>query len=93
MINNTGFGLYGTFAETDLEQEANMIDVNIKALTIMTKLFMPDMVKLGQGGVINVASLKRFSPNRLQFSTVPSILGMSGSDIWIAKKREMVFYA
>jgi len=62
LINNAGFGLYGTFVETDLEQEANMIDVNIKALTIMTKLFVPDMVKRGQGGIMNVASLVGFFP-------------------------------
>ena len=41
LINNAGFGLFGPFVETDLEQETNMIDVNIKALTIMTKLFLP----------------------------------------------------
>jgi uncharacterized protein len=43
--------LYGEFLETQLEQEMNMIDVNIKALTIMTKLFLPDMVKRRRGGV------------------------------------------
>lgn len=48
--------------ETKLEQETNMIDVNIKALTIMTKLFLPDMVKRGQGGVMNVASTVAFFP-------------------------------
>lgn len=62
LINNAGFGLYGTFLETQLEQETNMIDVNIKALTVMTKLFLPDMVKRRQGGVMNVASLVAFFP-------------------------------
>ena len=51
LVNNAGFGLYGEFLETQLEQEMNMIDVNIKALTIMTKLFLPDMVKRRRGGV------------------------------------------
>lgn len=46
--------------ETDMEQEVNMIDVNIKALTVMTKLFLPDMIQRGQGGVMNVASLVGF---------------------------------
>ncbi|MGM0881330.1 MAG: SDR family NAD(P)-dependent oxidoreductase [Bacillota bacterium] len=62
LVNNAGFGLFGTFMETDMEQEVNMIDVNIKALTVMTKLFLPDMVKRGQGGVMNVASLVGFFP-------------------------------
>lgn len=62
LVNNAGFGLFGTFMETDMEQEVNMIDVNIKALTVMTKLFLPDMIKRGQGGVMNVASLVGFFP-------------------------------
>ncbi|MGG4142519.1 SDR family oxidoreductase [Paenibacillus algorifonticola] len=62
LVNNAGFGLFGTFMETDMEQEINMIDVNIKALTVMTKLFLPDMIKRGHGGVMNVASLVGFFP-------------------------------
>ncbi|KRE28580.1 SDR family NAD(P)-dependent oxidoreductase [Paenibacillus sp. Soil522] len=62
LVNNAGFGLFGTFMETDMEQEVNMIDINIKALTVMTKLFLPDMIKRGQGGVMNVASLVGFFP-------------------------------
>ena len=62
LVNNAGFGLSGPFMETDMEQEVNMIDVNIKALTVMTKLFLPDMIKRGQGGVMNVASLVGFFP-------------------------------
>jgi len=62
LVNNAGFGLYGTFLETQLEEETNMIDINIKAVTAMTKLFLPDMVKRGQGGIMNVSSLVGFFP-------------------------------
>lgn len=65
LVNNAGFGLYGEFLETQLEQEMNMIDINIKALTVMTKVFLPDMVKRQQGGVLNVASLVAFFPGPL----------------------------
>ncbi|GIP00609.1 short-chain dehydrogenase [Paenibacillus lautus] len=65
LVNNAGFGLYGEFLETQLEQEINMIDINIKALTVMTKVFLPDMVKRHQGGVLNVASLVAFFPGPL----------------------------
>ncbi|MFZ0076104.1 MAG: SDR family oxidoreductase [Exiguobacterium undae] len=65
LINNAGFGLFGPFTETDLEEETNMIDVNIKALTIMTKLFLPGMVKRNQGGVMNVSSMVGFFPGPL----------------------------
>lgn len=65
LVNNAGFGLYGAFLETQLEQEMNMIDINIKALTAMTKVFLPDMVKRRQGSVLNVASLVAFFPGPL----------------------------
>ena len=39
LINNAGFGLFGKFAETDLDRELEMIDVNIKAVHILTKFF------------------------------------------------------
>ncbi|KGI85457.1 short-chain dehydrogenase [Exiguobacterium mexicanum] len=65
LVNNAGFGLYGKFLETDINQEANMIDVNIKALTVMTKLFLPGMVERNQGGVMNVSSMVGFFPGPL----------------------------
>ncbi|MET4655984.1 MULTISPECIES: SDR family oxidoreductase [unclassified Exiguobacterium] len=65
LINNAGFGLYGAFLETDLEQEMNMIEVNIKAVTVMTKLFLPGMVQRNRGGVMNVSSMVGFFPGPL----------------------------
>ncbi|ERG66805.1 SDR family NAD(P)-dependent oxidoreductase [Exiguobacterium chiriqhucha] len=65
LVNNAGFGLYGKFLETDINQEANMIDVNIKALTAMTKLFLPGMVERNRGGVMNVSSMVGFFPGPL----------------------------
>ena len=40
LVNNAGFGLFGGFDETDLDKELNMIDLNIKALHILTKLYL-----------------------------------------------------
>ena len=80
LVNNAGFGLYGEFLETQLEQEMNMIDVNIKALTIMTKLFLPDMVKRCRGGVMNVASVGAFYPGPLMsvyFATKAYVLSFT----------------
>ncbi|WP_251028024.1 SDR family NAD(P)-dependent oxidoreductase [Bacillus sp. ISL-77] len=53
------------FLETQLEQETNVIDVSITALTVMTKLFLPDIAKRRQGGVLNVASVAAFYPGPL----------------------------
>ncbi len=65
LVNNAGFGLYGPFLETDLDQELNMIDVNIRALTEMTKRFLPAMVERGTGGILNVSSMVGFFPGPL----------------------------
>ncbi len=56
LINNAGFGDCGTFLEGDLEKELNMIQVNVKAVHILTKLFLRKMQKKNRGYVLNVAS-------------------------------------
>ncbi|MDO4621170.1 MAG: SDR family oxidoreductase [Lachnospiraceae bacterium] len=58
--NNAGVGVYGSFAETDLEKELNLIDVNITAVHMLTKLFLRDMRKRGSGVILNVASSAGF---------------------------------
>ena len=60
LINNAGFGLFGDFIETDLDREIEMIDVNIKAVHILTKLFLKDFVKRDSGYILNVASSAGF---------------------------------
>jgi short-subunit dehydrogenase len=65
LVNNAGFGLYGEFIHTDLEQELNMIDLNVRALTELTKLFLPGMVERKQGGILNVSSAAAFQPGPL----------------------------
>ena len=44
LVNNAGFGLFGYFHETDLQKELDVIDVNIKALHILTKLYLSDFI-------------------------------------------------
>ncbi len=60
LINNAGFGLFGETFETDLERELEMIDVNIKAVHILTKLFLKDFVDNDNGRILNVASSAGF---------------------------------
>lgn len=60
LINNAGFGVFGKFTETDLDAELQMIDVNIKAVHILTKLFVKKFVKRDHGYILNVASLAGF---------------------------------
>ena len=65
LINNAGFGLYGGFCDTDLERELEMIDVNITAVHILTKLFLQDFVRRDKGYILNVASSAGFMPGPL----------------------------
>lgn len=60
LINNAGFGLFGKFADTDLDRELEMIDVNIKALHTLTKLFLQDFAKRNYGYILNVSSIAGF---------------------------------
>jgi len=60
LINNAGFGLFGEFYKTDLDTELKMIDLNIKAYHILTKLFLQDFIKKDRGYILNVCSSAGF---------------------------------
>lgn len=60
LINNAGFGLFGDFLETDLERELEMIDLNVVAYHVLTKLFLQKMNKEGGGYILNVCSSAGF---------------------------------
>jgi short-subunit dehydrogenase len=65
LVNNAGFATFGTFCETELQLTDEMIQVNVGALTKLTKLFLGDMVKRGSGKILNVASTAAFQPGPL----------------------------
>ena len=60
LINNAGFGLFGLFWETDLDRELEMIQLNVTAYHILTKLFIKDFVKKNSGYILNVCSSAGF---------------------------------
>ena len=65
LVNNAGFGLCGNFIDTDLSKELNMIDLNIKSVHILTKLFLKDMKRKNKGYILNVASSAAFQSGPL----------------------------
>lgn len=65
LINNAGFGSYGLFAETDARTELDLLQVNVVALTHLTKLFLPPMIAHRRGRIMNVASTAAFQPGPL----------------------------
>ncbi len=66
VVNNAGFGLFGEFTATNLKEELRMIDTNIRAVHILTKLAVCDFVANRKAGyVLNVASSAGFMPGPL----------------------------
>ena len=60
LINNAGFGVFGEFTETDLDKELSLIDTNIKATHILTKLYVKNMKEKNRGRILNVTSIAGF---------------------------------
>lgn len=65
LVNNAGFGSWGEFCSSDIENDLNMIDLNIKAVHILTKLFLNDFIGANRGYILNVASLAAFGSGPL----------------------------
>ena len=72
LVNNAGFGLMGSFVDTgggepatELGRELEMLQVNVVALTHLSKLFLPAMVQRRRGYLLNVASTAAFQPGPL----------------------------
>lgn len=66
LVNNAGIGLGGPFAEHDAAGIAQLIDLNVRALSLLTRHFLPQMISRRRGGVVNVASLGGFAPGPYQ---------------------------
>jgi uncharacterized protein len=62
LVNNAGFGLHGAFAETPLEREQQMMQLNVAAVVTLTKLCLPSMLERRHGRILNVASVAGFLP-------------------------------
>ena len=65
LVNNAGFPVFGLFTQTQLEAELEMLNVNVIALTALTKLFLRGMVERHAGRILNLASTAAFEPGPL----------------------------
>jgi short-subunit dehydrogenase len=65
LVNNAGFGTYGFFAATSADEDARLLQVNVVALTMLTKKLLPGMIERRRGRVLNVASTAAFQPGPL----------------------------
>ena len=82
LVNNAGFGVTGPFLATDAAAELRMIQVNVAALTHLTKLFLPAMLGRGAGRILNVASTAGFQPGpfmAVYYATKAYVISFSGA--------------
>ena len=66
LVNNAGQGQYGEFADTDINRELDIIQLNISSLVVLTKRFMQDMLARGEGKIMNLSSIASKAPGPWQ---------------------------
>jgi short-subunit dehydrogenase len=80
LVNNAGFGDISLFAESDWSRQQKMINLNVMALTHLSRLFLPDMISRKSGKILNVASTASFQPGptmAVYFATKSYVLSFS----------------
>jgi uncharacterized protein len=85
LINNSGIATNGMPGHTDLEEEMRMLDVNVRAMHILMRLFLDDMLKRDSGRILNVSSLSGWLP-------VPGLAAYSAGKSYILNLSEAVNY-
>ncbi len=79
LINNAGFGDFGEFLSSDIKLQEDMIELNITALTKITRHFLPGLVET-KGKILNIASVAAFQPGPMMsvyFATKAYVLSFS----------------
>ncbi len=80
LVNNAGFGDFGEFYKSDLAKQVRMVDLNCIALMELCHLYLPEMVKHGEGKILNVDSIAAFQPGPLMstyYATKAFVLSFS----------------
>ena len=80
LVNNAGFAEYGPFAEANEQKLEDMIELNVTALTRLTRAYLPGMLERGSGKIMNVASTASFQPGPLMavyYATKAYVLSFS----------------
>ncbi|NOU78008.1 SDR family NAD(P)-dependent oxidoreductase [Paenibacillus sp. LMG 31459] len=62
VVNNAGAGMFGEFERLDVDEQIRMIELNIHALVKITHYFLPDLLELSKGSILNVASVAALYP-------------------------------
>ncbi|WP_258177141.1 SDR family NAD(P)-dependent oxidoreductase [Streptomyces solincola] len=62
LVNNAGFGSHGPLADQEPARVAEMVQLNVMAVTELTRLFLPDLLADGRGALVNIASAAAYQP-------------------------------
>jgi len=84
LVNSAGLGVYGEFAATGLEPDLEQIDLHIRALHVLTKLFLIDFVAADHGAILNVASSAAFLPG-------PMMAGYYASKAYVLRLSQAIY--
>lgn len=90
LVNCAGFGLCGFFDETELDGELRMIDTNVRAVHILTKLFLKDFIGKDKGYILNIASIAGFFSGPLMstyYATKNYVVSLTGAVYEELKRR------
>lgn len=85
LINNAGFGLFGDLTDTDPERLTQMIDLNVRFLTDLTRLLVPQLDYDGSGVLVNIASNAAFQP-------IPGMAAYAASKAYVLSFTEALSY-
>jgi short-subunit dehydrogenase len=96
LVNDAGQGVYGEFKDNEIDRELKIIDLNITALTILTKHFVKQMVARNEGRILNLASIASTTPGPWQavyHATKAYVLSLTEAIREEIKKTEVVITA
>jgi short-subunit dehydrogenase len=89
IVNNAGFGVYGSFEETSLDEEEYMIRTNFLGAIYFTKFLFPLMIERKRGNIINIVSEAAYvsSPKLLVYSATKAALASFTNGLWAEGKK------
>ncbi|MEM3204513.1 MAG: SDR family oxidoreductase [Saccharolobus sp.] len=89
LVNNAGFGVYGSFSETDLNEEEYMVKTNLLAPIYFMKSVIPHMVSRRKGSIVNIVSEAAYvsTPKLLVYSATKAGLASITNGLWAEMRK------
>ena len=89
IVNNAGFGIYGSFKETSLDEEEYMVRTNFLGTIYFTKFLLPSMIERKKGNIVNIISEAAYvsSPKLLVYSATKAALASFTNGLWAEARK------